>query len=522
VDLRLIVSGKIALDLTQPTPHQEAAEEEIRRKLEELVPGAVLLSCSPNRLWVLTAEGEGLFLRERETLEVIETLSMAGAAPLAGSPPPAPRPAPSGIPPAAAWTADSRFCIFRMADDSQWALEFSTAADTFLSPYTVASLPLLLDRSSSASETIDLIEQRASLLKAARLAEERWDHTEAFRLYRQVRKLRGFERDFEAHAGATRAANWTTAPAGIHSAWERKKYPLRGHSAAIRNLQILGDGKRGLSLSEDGRLRFCDLITGRVLWSLDAEFGWAEDVAASPESSACLLLCSDGVIRSLNLNSQVVTPLVQLRSRRVLGLSFAEDANSFLTFSPEGGIENWEIEPGLARKEVAMIDPRWTAVLFSTNRKNYLALGPGPGGLLGDCSNGETLREFRFRRADGRGLVACLSPSAEKVLLTGERPNELEVWNSQSGELILTLNDHPEPITSVAVDSKGRHAVAGCRNGLLKLWDLTSSDCLRTFDSHAAAVTALKFSPNDEFFLSGDAAGNLKFWALDWAWEFES
>jgi len=522
--LRTVTMGKTlfgkdgdAASIAQGVP----PPEEIRQNLESLAPGSECLPCAPNGLWAVAAEGSRVRLYTRDPLDLLRTISLDEAVPIPGPDGEAGAQEASGPPSHAVWSLDSRFLMLHFTDGPRRLLEFSTAADGWLSPFRVSQPPLLLDRSSSASETIELLRQRAELLRNGQAAEERWDHSEAFKLYRNVQKLRGFERDFDAHAGATRSANWLTAPTGLRTGWERKRFPLRGHEAGIRNIEILGGGKRGLTLSDDGRLRFSDLITGHVLWALDAEFGWIEGVASSTEANACLLLCSDRVLRYLNLNNQVCHPVVQFRTRQVAGLCSSEDSRTFHCFSRNGDLEHWTIEPELAVATVLRLEPRWQTVLFAPNRKNFLALGAGQGALLGDCSKGEIIQEMQFQRTDGEQMVVCLSPSAEKALISGDDPSRLEVWDCRSGRCISTVGEGTQPITALTIDSKGRHAVAGGQDGLVRLWELESKTCLRTFSGHSAAVTALTFSPNDEFFVSGDASGELKFWALDWAWEFE-
>jgi serine/threonine protein kinase len=523
-DLKALTAGKILFRETVETPgtqQAQRADEETRQRLLAAAPGSAFLSASPNGLWVLATEGNGLGLRRRDSLELMRTIPVDEGMPVAGRSSGVSQAGPADRSARTVWSLDSRFCLLQFADGSRRVLEFSTAADRHLSPFRLPSPPLLLDRSSSASETIELLRQRAELLHGAQAAEERWDHTEAFKLYRKVQALRGFERDFDAHAGTTRAANWITAPAGLRTGWERKRFPLRDQQAAIREVNVLGGGKRGLTLGNDGRLRFSDLVTGQVLWSLDTESGWVEQAAVSPESNSCLLLCSDRVLRFLNLNNQVIQPVFQVRTRHIQALSLAEDGRTFHSFAQNGDIEQWTVDPKLSVTQVLRLDPRWTTVLFASNRKSFLAFGPGQGALLGDCSTGETIQEIQFRRANEAEMVVCLSPSAEKLLMTGDDPGRLEVWDCRSGRRILTAGEGSQPITALATDSKGRHAVAGGKDGLIRLWELTSGKRLWTFSGHTAAVTALRFSPNDEFFLSGDSAGKLKFWAMDWAWEFE-
>ncbi|MDP6354967.1 MAG: protein kinase [Planctomycetota bacterium] len=489
----------------------------LEERLRDAGPGAQLMSVSPNRLWLLTWEGTHVRLRNAINMALICSLGMdegvlLTAAGISGQ---------SSAPASCAWSTDSRFCMIQSSDGSQRIFEFSTASDFPLSPFRVASSGLILDRSSSASESIELLKQRSTLLSEAKGAELRWDHSTAFKNYRDVQKLRGFERDFDAHAGATRAANWMTAPAGINNAWERKKFPLRDYLRSVRTIEILADGKRGMTLSDDGRLRFYDLITGQVIWSLEGEFGWVQELFISPETNACVLKCSDRILRHLNLNNQVIFPIFLMRHRELLQLCLDESGTGFFSFSRAGELEHWRLEPQTDVKLITQLDSPWKMVLFSASRETFLAISASEGALLGKLETGNEVQRFNLQRPSIEDMVVCLSPSGEKVLTNGAIPTNLEFWDAHTGERIKILTAHEQPITALAIDSKGRTAVAGCKDGRIKLWDLFNGRELWTFGGHVSAITALKFSPNDEFFLSGDAEGKLKFWTLDWAWEME-
>lgn len=513
-DLKRLEAGEVEFGATKSISEETGDDDE---DLMEKFQSSILLSLSPNGQWSLTSSGEEIRIRRSNTMGLIRSISLSEAAVIKKPD----QEAGGADSVSVAWSEDSRFCLLKMVDGSERVLDLATAADLPLSPLRFKMPSLLLEQTSSAGETLELLEEREKLLLDARKAEDRWDFSEAFRAYRQVAALRGFERDFDAHAGATRAANWITAPTGLRSGWERKQYPLQSHTAPIHKLAIVSDGKRGLSLGRDGRLRLSDMITGQVLWSLDAAFGWIEDIALSPETNTCLVLGNDRVLRSLNLNSQVTQTLVRFDGRRILSMCLSEDSRRFFTFSSAGDIEHWTLDPELEITRTGGLGPDWVSVLFSADRKNVLTLSQGRQPTLWQCSDGEALQTFPFECRNGESAAARLSPSAEKLIIPGEDPTVLEVWNSKSGECDRRLADHHKPVSSIAIDSKGRHALAGCTDGTIKLWSLTKGENLRTFSGHTDPVTALLFSPNDDFFVSGSESGALKFWALDWSWGLE-
>src|SRR5262249_39659765 len=66
---------------------------------------------------------------------------------------------------------------------------------------------------------------------------------------------------------------------------------------------------------------------------------------------------------------------------------------------------------------------------------------------------------------------------------------------------------HPSAITSLAVSSDGRRALAGMKDGAIWLWDVEGGTLLRRCQGLKEPVTCLAFSPDGRRWLSGDKQG---------------
>merc|ERR1712216_561580 len=96
----------------------------------------------------------------------------------------------------------------------------------------------------------------------------------------------------------------------------------------------------------------------------------------------------------------------------------------------------------------------------------------------------ETGRDVGFLREgypghDAMILSATFSPDS-KHALTASEDRTAKIWDSESGECILTFAGHERPVTSAAYSPDGRFFLTSSRDETAKLWDVHSCQCVAT------------------------------------------
>ena len=65
----------------------------------------------------------------------------------------------------------------------------------------------------------------------------------------------------------------------------------------------------------------------------------------------------------------------------------------------------------------------------------------------------------------------AISSDGQRIA-SGSMDKTLKVWDTATGQALLTLKGHSDSVTSVALSGDGRHLVSGSRDGTMKVWDL--------------------------------------------------
>jgi WD40 repeat protein len=90
-------------------------------------------------------------------------------------------------------------------------------------------------------------------------------------------------------------------------------------------------------------------------------------------------------------------------------------------------------------------------------------------------------------------------------------PGEVKVWDTQTGQELLTLKGHPAPISGVAFSPDGKRlASAAVADGMVKLWDAQTGQEIINLKV-GGHVNNLAFSP-DGHWLASDPNGTVTIW----------
>ncbi|HLA42752.1 MAG TPA: WD40 repeat domain-containing protein, partial [Aggregatilineales bacterium] len=94
---------------------------------------------------------------------------------------------------------------------------------------------------------------------------------------------------------------------------------------------------------------------------------------------------------------------------------------------------------------------------------------------------------------------------------------QMIIWNVASGEILLSIDAHSQPITSVAYSPDGGRILTVSTDGTLILWRVDTSAGfnlipIRTLYGHSGAVRDVVFMPDGESAISGGDDGRLIRW----------
>ncbi|MBV9864439.1 MAG: WD40 repeat domain-containing protein [Abitibacteriaceae bacterium] len=165
-----------------------------------------------------------------------------------------------------------------------------------------------------------------------------------------------------------------------------------------------------------------------------------------------------------------------------------------------------------------------SAIAFSP-QGNLLASGAdscGPG-MVGGSTGEWTL--WRVQSHDLRGpllsngdQVSCIAFAPDgKSVVAGVYEGVLKLWNTQSGQLLKTLDvaTRRRPfseIYAVTFAPNGKIIASGYDNNQIWLWDVATGKPVQVCTGHTKAVVAIAFAPDSKVVASGSADGTIKLW----------
>lgn len=106
------------------------------------------------------------------------------------------------------------------------------------------------------------------------------------------------------------------------------------------------------------------------------------------------------------------------------------------------------------------------------------------------------------------------SPNGQQ-LASGGIDQNVRIWNTQSGDCMMTLQGHCNWVYDVKFSPSGDWlASAGEDETAIWLWDLADGGSSRTLDGHSECVHCVAFSPNGQYLASGSDDETIRLWDL--------
>lgn len=165
------------------------------------------------------------------------------------------------------------------------------------------------------------------------------------------------------------------------------------------------------------------------------------------------------------------------------------------------------------------VSPRF----LSTPERMAVARGTGLIAVMGVGTLGENVIEFS-RAADGllfqlieiTGTIrstAFAIPSGGKVIAVGDETGSIDLYDIETGEMIISLFARQEEVVQQIAFSNNGVLLAAVMGGEIVLWDWQNEVALWSEPIGDGTVTALEFSGSDQGFWTGDSNGVVRLWS---------
>jgi WD40 repeat protein len=99
-----------------------------------------------------------------------------------------------------------------------------------------------------------------------------------------------------------------------------------------------------------------------------------------------------------------------------------------------------------------------------------------------------------------------------KLLASGSNDTTINVWDLNTGGLVITLRGHIGGIWALAFSPDGRKLASGSNDRTIRLWGVSNWKPERTLTGHADSIKSIVFSPDGRTLASASHDKSVKIW----------
>jgi WD40 repeat protein len=253
---------------------------------------------------------------------------------------------------------------------------------------------------------------------------------------------------------------------------------LRAETDPLQAVAWSPDGSRLAAAGEGRVVRICDTRTGRALHALTGHTEAVQSVAFSPNGAWLASAGLDGTARLWDAATGREVRALGGPTGPVSGVAFAPDGLRLASTGRDGTVRVWEAATG--RQILAFPGAR------------------APAGV----PLGEALTAYFYEVAwspDGKRLASCLGGTAN-------------VWDADTGRLLLTLVGHTAAVRAVVFSPDGRRLATAGDDLTIKMWDAATGEPLLTLAGHPSNILHIAFHPDGTRLASCGDDGSVRLW----------
>ncbi|NOT30022.1 MAG: protein kinase [Planctomycetes bacterium] len=308
-----------------------------------------------------------------------------------------------------------------------------------------------------------------------------------------------------------------------HRKWEWKHVALssdlaslvlKGHSAAITDVDITADGLLAVSGSADGTARLWDLASGSCQAVLGEGGARVNSVAFSPEGTSVYASSADRQIRVWGVIGEKLIKRLDGPDDAAVQCMDVDSAGRLAAACEDGSLLVWD-SPAKDLTPRTLADPNSHLLAVHSlafGQEGVLVSASRQAVQLWDLTTGEA-RTIRCATgamsaaSDGSLAMAdMLGPGLQiRIPVAGHALPEAVGPGYSSG--------HAREINCLSFDSAGDFLATGSSDRLIHVWDVQNAGTIASvLPGHESAVTAVAFGNGGRTLISGSEDGSLRVW----------
>ncbi|MBA3752194.1 WD40 repeat domain-containing protein [Candidatus Dependentiae bacterium] len=278
-----------------------------------------------------------------------------------------------------------------------------------------------------------------------------------------------------------------------HSLHCEPLFQLKGHTNQVRSVAYSSDGKNIVTGSLDGTVCVWNIMTRDTEKIFTGHTAGVNSVVFSPCGKFVFSGSDDKTARLWHITSGDEVVQFEPDAHKISSVAYSPDGKMVLAAScQEKGdcgeactVWLWDTYWGKLRGVLTGHTGSIVSTAFSSDSKYVLTGSYDETARLWSLADGKEVLSLQvprkkaeqspFSRADSCSLineVTCVAFSPdEQFLFTGEALGNVRIWDRRRG-IILSILEHEQLITSIAISKDGASVLAGSVDGNAYLWGL--------------------------------------------------
>jgi cytochrome c/WD40 domain-containing protein len=195
-----------------------------------------------------------------------------------------------------------------------------------------------------------------------------------------------------------------------------------------------------------------------------------------------------------------------------------------IAFHPQGAelavsgyheITIWSTDNGTLLRRITNVAQRTLGIAYSHDG-TILAAASGTPGRSGEAKLFDPATRVlirTFATTPDVMLSVCFNSDSTRLACAGT-DNTIRIFDAQSGNLQLSIEQHADWVTSVAFSADGSNIVSASRDKTVRIFDTATGELETTYTGHTEPVFAASFSIDPKYALSGARDRKIHIWEI--------
>jgi WD40 repeat protein len=123
-----------------------------------------------------------------------------------------------------------------------------------------------------------------------------------------------------------------------------------------------------------------------------------------------------------------------------------------------------------------------------------------------------TKRHLQTYKHKAAWAYYCVCWTPDEKLLIGSYPKQAVVWNTITGKMLYTYNDHSADIRDIAISPDGNYVASASNDTNVHIWEAATGKRVFKYEGHKNEVAALTWSPDGTRIASACKDGTVHVW----------